>query len=123
MSRTALSANAIRVMIAGVPRLTAGLVRQNALAHTDMTIVGECRQPDDLPAFIAAQGVDVIVTVRTSNGVPTSCQHALFDLGLPVVAILTDGGLEVYERRAVRGAAMDDLFDEIRKVAVRPSTD
>ena len=123
MSKTALSANAIRIMIAGVPRLTAGLVRQNALTHTDMTIVGECRQPDDLPAFIETQEVDVIVTARTSNGVPTACQLALFELGLPVVAILTDGGLEVYERRALREAAMDDLFDEIRKVAVRPSTD
>jgi len=123
MSNAALSANAIRVLVAGIPRLLAELVRQYALRHADIAIVGECRQPQDLPAFIETVSADVIVTARTADGVLAECQHALFDLGLPVVAILTDGGLEVYERRALRETAMDDLFAEIRKVAAPPTTD
>jgi len=116
-----LVADAIRIVLAGVPRLTAELVRQSALVHADIVIIEECRQPDDITGLIEAREIDVIVTTRTSRGVPHACQEALFGArSVPVIAVVTDGGLEVYERRAHHEAAMDDLFDEIRRVAHRP---
>ena len=121
MSDAALVADAIRIVLAGVPRLTAELVRQSALVHGDIVIIEECRRPDDITGLIETREIDVIVTTRTSRGVPHACQEALFGArSVPVIAVVTEGGLEVYERRAHQEAAMDDLFDEIRRVAHRP---
>ena len=121
MSDGALVADAIRIVLAGVPGLTAELVRQSALRHPDIVIIEECRQPDDITGLIETRQFDVIITMRTSSGVPHACQEALFSKrAIPIIAVVTDGSLEVYERRAHQEAAMDDLFDEIRRVAQRP---
>ena len=120
MPHTVLSGYVIRIVLAGVPGLTADLVREYAATQPGIAIVGECRQPEDLPALAEQQDVDVVVTHRSSAGVPDACQRALFgSQALPVIAIGSDGSLESYERHAVREAAMDDLFNEIRRVAAR----
>lgn len=120
MPHTSLSGYVIRIVLAGVPGLTADLVREYAVTQPGIAIVGECRQPEDLPALAEKQEVDVVVTHRGSAGVPDACQQALFgSRGLPVIAIGSDGRLETYERHAVQEAAMDDLFNEIRRVATR----
>ena len=122
MPQTARSEHAIRIVLAGVPGLTAALVRESSITQAGIAIVGECRQPDELPALTQTHDVDVIVTMRSAAGVPEACQRALFgSSGLPVIAISGDGRLETYDRYAQREAAMDDLFREIRRVAARRS--
>ena len=118
MSRSAQSEHAIKIVLAGVPGLTAALVRECSITQAGIEIVGECRQPDELPVLTQKYDVDVIVTVLSAAGVPDACQRALFgSRGLPVIAIGNDGRLETYDRVAHREAAMDDLFQEIRRVA------
>lgn len=120
MADMALSADVIKIVLAGIPGLTAALVREYALSQVGIVIVGECRQSEHLPTLAEQQDVDVVVTARTAAGVPDACQQALFGVrGLPVIVIGSDGKLETYERHAVRQAAMDDLFKEIRRVASR----
>jgi hypothetical protein len=117
MARTALPGD-VRIVLAGVPGLTAALIREFAATQPGVAIVGEWRQSEELSLSGNQEKIDVIVTARSSTGIPPACQRALFDArGLPVIAVSSDGSLETYERRAVREAAMDDLFVEIRRVA------
>lgn len=123
MSDATLVADAIRVVLAGVPRLTAELVRQSAARHPDVAIVEEYRDPADVARLMETHEIDVIVTTRTTWRVPDACREALFGpRTVAVIAIAPDGSLEVYERRVRADVAMDDLFDEIRRVAVRRSS-
>lgn len=120
MSNAALSAGAIRVVLAGIPGLTAGIVRQYVFGQADICIVGELRRAEDVTALALTQPIDVVVTARTAEGVPLPCQRLLFgETAVPVIAIGADGRLEIYDRRVLREAALDELLGEIRKVAAR----
>ncbi len=122
MSNATLSAGAIRVVLAGIPGLTASIVRQYVLGQADISIVGELRNAAELTALAHTQRIDVVVTTRTEEGVPASCQQMLFgDFAVPVIVIGADGRLEIYDRRVLRESALDELLGEIRKVAVRGS--
>lgn len=117
MARTALSPD-VRIVLAGVPGLTAALIREYAATQPGIVIVGEWRQSEEVRLSDGREKIDVVVTARGANGIPDACQRALFGPdGLPVIAVGSDGQLESFERRAVRDAAMDDLFVEIRRVA------
>jgi hypothetical protein len=118
MSNAAISAGAIRVVLAGIPGLTAGLVRRCVLGQSDISIVGELRNAEDLAALARGQPIDVVVTARSREGVPMPCQRLLFGTtAVPVIAIDSEGRLEVYDRRVLREAALDELLAEIRRVA------
>lgn len=120
MSNAALPAGAIRVVLAGIPGLTAGLVRRCMLDQSDISIVGELRHAGELAALARGQPIDVVVTALTRDGVPAGCQELLFDAAsVPVIAVGSDGRLEVYDRRVLREAALDELLAEIRRVATR----
>jgi len=120
MHHAALSPGAIRIALADIPGLTAGLVRQCVVGQSDITIVAECRGPEDIAALATEHGIDVVVTACTIDGVPTPCQAVLFGTaGVPVIAIGSDGRLEIYDRRVLREASLDELLFEIRKVATR----
>ena len=122
MSNATLSASAIRVVLAGIPGLTAGIVRQSVFGQADICIVGELRHADDVTALARSQPIHVVVTARTAEGVPAPCQQLLFgDAAVPVIVIGPDGRLEIYDRRVLREAALDELLDEIRKVAAHHS--
>lgn len=122
MANATLPENAIRVVLAGIPGLTASIVRQYVLGQADISIVGELRDATELTALARTQPIEVVVTTRADEGVPTPCQQLLFDEpAVPVIAIGTDGRLEIYDRRVLREAALDELLGEIRKVAARSS--
>jgi hypothetical protein len=123
MSNTALSASAIRLVLAGIPGLTAGLVRQSVVGQSDITIVSELRHAEDVTALALAEPIDVVVTARTAEGVPASCQQLLFGTpAVPVIVVNPDGRLEIYDRRVLREAALGELLAEIRRVAPRGSS-
>jgi len=123
MSNEALSGGAIRVVLAGIPGLTAGLVRRCVLGQSDISIVGELRHADDLAALAHGQPIDVVLTARTGDGVPAPCQRLFFgSTAVPVIAIDAQGRLEIYDRRVLREAALDELLAEIRKAARRAVT-
>jgi hypothetical protein len=118
MHHAALSPGAIRIVLAGIPGLTAGVVRECVVGQSDITIVGEFRQPEDLAELAMEHAIDVVVTACASDGVSAPFQALLFGpAGVPVIAIGTDGRLEVYDRRVLREAVLDELLAEIRKVA------
>ena len=122
MANATLPENAIRVVLAGIPGLTASIVRQYVLGQADISIVGELRDATELTALARTQPIEVVVTTRADEGVPTPCPQLLFDEpAVPVIAIGTDGRLEIYDRRVLREAALDELLGEIRKVAARSS--
>ncbi|HKP15530.1 MAG TPA: hypothetical protein VJT85_05680 [Gemmatimonadaceae bacterium] len=119
MSAATLSAGAIRVVLAGIPGLTAELVRRSVVGQSDVSIVAELRHAEDVTSFAQRQPLDVVVTVRTSMGVPTPCQQLLFgETAVPVIVIGPDGRLEIYNRRDLREAALDELLVEIRRVSL-----
>ena len=119
MSNAAVAMSAIRVVLAGIPRLTADLVRHGIEEHPDLALVGDVGDVAELDG-VTRRGVDVLVTSRTIHGVPTSCQQMLFaDSDVPVIVIDPGGQLEVYGRRDVREATVDDLVSEIRRLAAR----
>jgi len=122
MSNATLSAGAIRVVLAGIPGLTAELVRRSMFGQSDISIVGELRRAEEVTALADRQHIDVVVTARTAEGVPAPCQQLLFgEPAVPVIVIGPDGRLEVYDRRVLREAALDELLAEIRRVAARGS--
>ena len=106
MTHAAVSHRAIRIALAGIPRLTADLVRRCLRGQHDIAIVRELRF------------ADVVVTALTADGVPRPCQELFFgNRGVPVIAVSRDGRLEIYDRRVLREAALDELLAEIRRVA------
>ncbi|HEY4304626.1 MAG TPA: hypothetical protein VGM82_09175 [Gemmatimonadaceae bacterium] len=118
MAHIALSPE-VRIVLAGVPGLTAALIREYAATQPGIVIVGEWRQSEELPLSGNQEKIDVVVTARGANGIPNACQRALFGpQALPVIAVGSDGRLETFERHAVGEAAMDDLFVEIRRVTI-----
>ena len=120
MSNAALSASSIRLVLAGIPGLTAGLVRQCVVGQTDIAIVSELRDADDVTALALAQPIDVVVTARSAQGVPAPCQRLLFGASaIPVIVVNPDGRLEIYDRRVLREAALGELLGEIRRAAAR----
>ena len=119
MTNATLSTGAIRVVLAGIPGLTAELVRRFMFGQSDISIVAELRDAGDITGFARKQPIDVVVTARTSEGVPTPCQQLLFgETAVPVIVIGPDGRLEIYDRRVLREAALDELLTEIRRVTV-----
>jgi hypothetical protein len=111
-------AGTIRVVLAGVPGLTASLIHRFLVDQSDIVILHEFRRADDLNDLPDGLGVDVVVTECTADGVPQACRRLLFGpSGVPVIAIGRDGRLEIYDRRFIWESAMDDLLAEIRKIA------
>jgi hypothetical protein len=120
MSSAALSAGPIRLVLAGIPGLTAGVVRQYVGGQSDISIVSELRDAADVTALALARPIDVVVTARTAQGVPAACQQLLFGQNaVPVIVINPDGRLEIYDRRVLREAALGELLGEIRRAAAR----
>lgn len=120
MANAALSAGAIRVVLAGIPGFTAEVVRRCLLGEPDIVVVQCLRHTEGLSALADEETIHVVITARTHEGVPNACQRLLFgDAAVPVIAIATDGWLEVYDRHVLREAAPDELLAEIRKVAAR----
>lgn len=120
MTQAAVDARPIQIVLAGIPGFTADLVRCCVLDQEDMVIIGEVRDAQDLPALAQEQRIDVILTVSTPDGVPGSCRQLLFsETALPIIAIATDGRLDIYDCRVLREAAPDELLMEIRKLAER----
>jgi hypothetical protein len=119
MSAAELSTGAIRVVLAGIPGLTAELVRRSFAGQSDISVVAELRHAEDVTSFARRQPLDVVVTVRTSRGVPAPCQQLLFgEVAIPVIVVGSDGRLEIYDRRVLREAALDELLVEIRRVSL-----
>ena len=117
----ALSRPAVRIALVGVPGLTADLVKRCVLGQSDITIVRELRNAGEFshPAF--DERIDVVLTALTADGVPSKCQQILFgNQGVPVIAVSSDGQVEVYDRRVLREAALSELLAEIRRVASTP---
>jgi hypothetical protein len=114
------AAASIRVVLAGVPGLTAGLIRRYLAGQSDIVIVQELRHAEDLDDLPDRQSIDVVVTARPGGDVPLPCQRLLFGpSGVPVIAIGSDGRLEIYNCRFVREAELDELLAEIRRIAAR----
>jgi hypothetical protein len=83
-----------------------------------MVIVDELREAEGVTELARNKPLDVVVTARTRNGVPAPCQQLLFGIpSTPVIVVGSEGKLEVYDRRVLREAALDDLLAEIRRVA------
>jgi hypothetical protein len=122
MFNATVLATAVRVVLAGVPGLTAELVRQSVFGQSDICIVAELRAAEEVTAFAAGLTLVVVVTARSSDGVPSACQQLLFGVeAIPVIVIAHDGRLEIYDRRVLREAALDDLPNEIRRLGARLS--
>jgi len=120
MSQTAPSEDVVRIVLAGVPRLTAALVRGYLATQSGVAIVAEIHQPDALVTLTEQDAIDVIVTARRRSGIATACQQALFGpWALPVIAIDNDGSLETFDRSTLHETGMDDLVKEIRRVATK----
>jgi hypothetical protein len=120
MANATLPPDAIRVVLAGIPGLIADIVRQYVRGQADVSIVGELRDATELSALARTQQIEVVVTTRAEEGVPPPCQQLLFgEPAVPVIAIGSDGRLEIYDRRILREAALNELLGEIRKVAAR----
>lgn len=117
MSNAALAHRPIRIVLAGIPGLTADLVRRCVRGQSDIAIVREFRHADDLSQITSAELFDVVVTAVTANGIPNLCQQLLFrSPGVRIIAVGSDGRLEIYDRRLLREAALDELLAEIRRV-------
>ena len=120
MPQTAPSPDVVRIILAGVPRLTAALVREYVATQPGVAVVAECRQPDALTALSEDQKIDVVVTMRRSAGIADACQYALFGpRALPVIALVNNGNLETYDRQVLEKTGMDDLMNEIRRVTAK----
>lgn len=118
MPNAELVAGSIRVVLAGVPGLTAGLIRRCLAGQSDIVIVQELRRAEDLDDLSDPHSIDIVVTTRPGGEVPLPCQRMLFGpRGMPVIAIGSDGRLEIYNRRSVREAELDELLVEIRRIA------
>jgi hypothetical protein len=90
--------------------------------QSDISIVRELRLAEEVTALAKTQPIDVVVTARTANEVPAPCQGLLFGaVAVPVIVIDSDGRLEVYDRRILREAALDELLAEIRRVGASGS--
>lgn len=120
MTNTALSAGAIRIVLADIPGLTAGMVERCVSDQPDIVIVEGLHDLEDLAALAHEHTIDVVITACTLAGVSNSCEQLLFgEAAIPVIAIATDGRLEIYDRRVLREAGPNELLAEIRRVASR----
>lgn len=97
-------------------------MRRSMVDQSDISMVAELRRAQDVTALAATQSVDVVITEGTIAGVPAACQQLLFGThSVTVIAVNVDGRLEIYDRRVIREAGIDDLLTEIRRVANRES--
>lgn len=107
----------IRVALAGFGGLGAASVRGCLVGQADIAIVRELRDADARGAALGPHECDVLVTARTTRGVPGALREQLFaDAGVPVIAIAEDGRLEIYDKRVLREATLAELLAEVRRV-------
>ena len=109
----------IRILLAELPGLLAGVVRSAVEAQVDMQIVAEMRGVVGAAGVAGAASIDVVVTTLSGSQVPAAYQRVLFDhQHIPLVALSADGErVEVFARRVVRQVALHELVAVIRDVA------
>lgn len=109
----------IRILLADLPGLLAGVVKSAVAMQTDMQIVAEVRGDPGTDGGPVATSIDVVVTTLSDSRVTVGYQGLLFaDQHIPLVALSPDGErVEVYARRVVREVALHELVAVIRDVA------
>lgn len=117
--------SAIRIVLAGMPGLMGGIVRDTIQGQSDMRIVGDFAQDAALAAALSAAQCDVVVAALQSDArVPATYQALLFgDLPVPFMVLDPDGRrLQAYSRSVRREFAGSELVAVIRRLA-RPEGD
>ena len=109
----------IRVLLADLPGLLAGVVKSAVAMQPDMRIAGEVHTLDGMCVAPILAGIDVVVTTLSDSHVSAAYRDLLFDgQHVPLVALSPDGEqVEVFSRRVVRGVALAELVSVIRAVA------
>ncbi len=112
-------ARVIRVLLADIHGLLAGVVREAIMTQSDIAIVGEVHEAERLSAALANDDIDVVLMSFSGMHVPFECQALLFRFPqVALVAIKADGRrAEVYTRKVVREISSDQLVEVIREAA------
>ena len=111
---------AIRIILAEMPGLMGGVVRDAIKGQPDMGIVGEIAQNADVTDSVSKGECDVVVaTLSTGSRVPAAYQALLFgDTPVPFIALDPDGRrFQAYARSVRRQFAVSELLAVIRRLA------
>ena len=111
---------AIRIILAEMPGLMGGVVRDAIKDQPDMGIVAEITQNADVTDSVANGQCDVVVaTLSAGSGVPRAYQALLFsDTPVPFIALDPDGRrFQAYGRSVRRQFAVSELLAVIRRLA------
>ena len=91
MAERPIDPRPIRILLADLPGLLAGVVKSAVAAQVDMQIVPERGVAGIDSAFVAVS-IDVVVTTLSDSRVPARIQSLLFtDRHVPLVALSPDG--------------------------------
>lgn len=111
---------AIRVILAEMPGLMGGVVRDAIKGQPDMGIVAEITESADVAASVSnGQGDVVVATLSAGSRVPASYQALLFgDTPVPFIALDPDGRrFQAFARSVRREFAVSELLAVIRRLA------
>jgi hypothetical protein len=116
---------AIRIILAEMPGLMGGVVRDAIKGQPDMGIVAEITQNAEVADSVSNGQCDVVVaTLSAGSGVPAPYQTLLFsDTPVPFIALDPDGRrFQAYGRSVRRQFAVSELLAVIRRLA-NPDSD
>jgi hypothetical protein len=111
---------AIRIILAEMPGLMGGVVRDAIKGQPDMGIVAEITENADVTDSVSNGQCDVVVaTLSAGSGVPRAYQALLFsDIPVPFIALDPDGRrFQAYGRSVRRQFAVSELLAVIRRLA------
>jgi hypothetical protein len=110
---------AIRIILAEMPGLMGGVVRDAIKGQPDMGIVAEITENADVTDSVSNGQCDLVVATLAGSGVPTSYQALLFgDTPVPFIVLDPDGRrFQAFARSVRREFAVSELLDVIRRLA------
>ena len=114
------SQSAIRIVLAEMPGLMRGLVRDVIKDQPDMGIVAEISRNVDVADSVANGQCDVVVAALSSDSrVPAAYQALLFaDIPVPFIVLDPDGSrFQAFGRTVRRQFAGKELLAVIRRLA------
>jgi hypothetical protein len=109
----------IRIILAEMPGLMGGVVRDAIKGQPDMGIVAEITRSADVTDSVSNGQCDVIVaTLSAGSGVPRAYQALLFsETSVPFIALDPDGRrFQAYGRSVRREFAVSELLAVIRRL-------
>lgn len=110
---------AIRIILAEMPGLMGGVVRDAIKGQPDMGIVAEITENADVADSVSNGQCDLVVATLAGSGVPTSYQALLFgDTPVPFIVLDPDGRrFQAFARSVRREFSISELLAVIRTLA------